>query len=198
MKLKRFLILGCIATAMTIISCSGDDGDDGIDGAKGPAGVNGIDGAQGPAGVDGTNGEDGNANVKKIVIDVTSLPTDSSVVEISVPELTAEVLQNNTLIFFLEVSDGSGFLAIPGGTSGSGKQYNVSVLASGKVYLLVSTFDGNAPINWSANTFKNLHITMIETSSLQGKSQEGVLANLKANGVDITNYHEVMQYLGLE
>ena len=198
MKLKSFLILGCITAVMTIISCSGDDGTDGINGIDGTNGTNGINGQDGADGTNGQNGTD--ASAQKIIVDISEVPGNISKIDIAVPELTDEILQNNTLIFFIESinPDGSIFIPVPGRVFELDRQFDI-YFHVGELTITVSDYDGFSLEDWIPGIFTNLHIALIKTSTLQGKNaQENVMASLKANGVDINNYHQVMHYLGLE
>ena len=201
-----------MATAMAFFSCSGDDGTDGVDGinglngADGIDGINGTDGINGADGVDGENGADGidgenGANAQRIIIDVSSIPEGQTSIQAPVPQLTNEILQNNILIFYLEIFDENipSFFPIPGGIIPLDRQFNISGIIPGGVYISISNYDGSdLSLGWVEGVFSNLHIILIETTVLQGKNQDDVMANLKANGVDTSNYHDVMSYLGLE
>ena len=187
-----------MAIAMTLISCSGDDGSDGVNGINGIDGTNGANGQNGANGVDGQDG----INAQKIIVDMSKFGSGETSLEIIVPELTNEVILSNTIIYFLEALGGDEttyYYAVPGRVEWLDRQFEIAALPGG-VIMHVSDFDGNNNLDsgWVPDIFSNLNITLIKNTTLQGKSQENVMATLKANGVDITNYHEVMQYLGLE
>ncbi len=231
MKLKVFVLLGCLLATMTFISCSGEDGAVGPTGPAGPTGGTGAPGNNGDNGIDcwdlnadgvnddaedingddkfdsldcqgqdGADGQNGNANVQKITIDVSQIAVDKRVVVLNVPEMTREVLQNHFPIFYLEAFDETApsYLTIPGGFTLIDRSYDVFYFPE-NVQLRISNFDRTDTngSGWTAD-WDFLHIVLIETSSLQGKSSKDLIKNLKAKGVNIEDYHEVMQYFGLE
>ncbi|MEM9647833.1 MAG: hypothetical protein AAF969_05080 [Bacteroidota bacterium] len=147
----------------------------------------------------GSDGQNSNFTAQKLEIDVSQVDTDLTQVNIAHPEITSELLQNSTLIFFLEDIEDNTFLAIPGRSDAQNRQYDV-VLAPGEVILGVSDYDGFNDYGWIEDSWDTLHITIItiDPDAINGKStQQDVLASLKLAGVDVTNYQEVMAHFGL-
>ena len=151
-------------------------------------------------GADGEPGADGNANVQKITIDLAPIGNNDTEHTFEVPELTAEFVSTHALLFHLEDTTHDRLLMIPGGTGNIGldRRYDVQIdPVDQELILLISQFDGN-PGGWQ-DWWEFLHITAIEYSALQNKGNySDPIKALKAAGVDINDYHAVMQYFGME
>lgn len=192
-------MLSCMAVTMgLIVSCSGEDGEQGVQGKDGPQGEQGPQGVQGEQ---GEPGEDGNANVQKLTWDLSQTPAGENIIPINVPEFTPEVLQNNTLIAHLEISDDtdSFYFLLPGRV----ETFDLDIgIQYGEDLLAVWIYNGDGTEGaWPAlpeGVSVTLHITMAEisTDALAGKNS--IEDELKNAGVDIANYLEVMKYYGLE
>jgi len=194
--LKKVFMLGCMAIAIGLItSCSGEDGEQGIQGEQGEQGIQGPQGEPGPAGADG------NANVQTLEWDLSQTPAGESVIPIIVPEFTPEVLQNNRLIAHLEINDGTDILyfLLPGRVEtydlDIGIQYGEELLG-----VWIYNADGTEGA-WPAlpeGISVTLHITLVEISTDAMAGKNSVEDELKKAGVNIADYHEVMEYYGLE
>ncbi|WP_421805564.1 collagen-like triple helix repeat-containing protein [Flagellimonas sp.] len=201
MKLKTIVMLG-LAMNLALVSCSGEDGEQGAQGLPGEQGPQGPQGAQGPQGEQGEAGQDGNANVSKLIYDFTldgnEPAPEQNIIEIDLPELTNEILTSYTLIFFLEDIDDNFYLAIPGRDFFNDRQFDIA-MTTGQLRLTVSDYDGwSFQFGWIPGLYERLHITMIEINPDTMGGKNSVANDLKSAGVDITNYHEVMEYYGLE
>lgn len=209
---------------------NGTDGTDGTNGADGADGADGQDGIAcwdlngdgvGNIAVGGDGGSededinddgvvdaldcqgpqgDSGPGAQRIVVDVTGIAVDDTAINLAVPELTQEIVDNYVLLFYL--TDGANYFPIPGSTNSefqaTNRQYNVSY-SVGNVDLLVSSFDGtDLTQGWVTGLFTELHVVLVETSSMGGKSQADVMASLKSAGVDTNDYHAVMKHYGME
>lgn len=214
MKTSKVLFFSSLLISSLFISCTGEDGEQGIQGepgdncweAPGVTDINNdgkidISDCIGTNGEDGEAGEDGNANVQKLTWDLSQTPAGESSIPIIVPEFTPEVLQNNTLIAHLEVSDDtdSFYFLLPGRVQAFGQDVAIYYTEEG---LLLSLYNPDGtPGNWPdlpEGVSVTLHITMVEISTNAMAGKNSVADNLKNAGVDIANYHEVMEYYGLE
>jgi len=215
MKLKKIFMLGCVAIATSlIVSCSGEDGEQGIQGepgencweAPGVTDINNdgkidISDCLGQDGEQGESGTDGNANVQKLTWDLSQTPAGESSIPIIVPEFTPEVLQNNTLIAHLEISDDTDtfYFLLPGRVLAFGQDVGIYYTEEG---LLLSLYNPDGtPGAWpqvDGGASIILHITMVEINPDATAGKNSVANDLKKAGVDIANYHEVIEYYGLE
>ncbi|MCK0159854.1 collagen-like protein [Allomuricauda sp. F6463D] len=196
MKTSKVLFFTCMIISSLIISCSGEDGEQGIKGKQGEQGIQGEKGPQGEV------GQEGNANVKKLEWDLSLLPAGESSIEFNVPEFTAVALQNNSLIAHMEFFNGVDthfYVLLPGRLQtlnlNFGIEYTEELLAL-RFYNADGT-DGLWPQIPNDYTVI-LHITMVEVNPDAMAGKNSVAQDLKSVGIDIANYHEVMQYYGLE
>ncbi len=213
-------MLGCMVTAMALISsCSGEDGKDGLNGTNG---TNGVDGATGPAGSDGIACWDLNANgvgdieedmngdefvdaldcqgpqgeagpaAQRIIVDTTGETPGATSIELDVPELTQAVLDTHIVLTY--ITDGSNFWSIPAAIPTA--FFNFDLVVRYEVGLIeIRELIGTG---WDPDLFPEVHIVLIETASMGGKSQADVMASLKAAQVDVNNYEEVKKFFGLK
>jgi len=223
----NFITCVIMAFAITLTSCSkdgdigpiGPSGQQGLVGPEGPAGQDGEDGealgvpgpqgepgATGPAGEDGTNGtdgEDGNANVIASSWLVADFPDDYSfsaaTVTISDSRITQDVLNNYTVLGYFSISDSySEVYAIPF-TEPLFRSFTMEQrMAIGEYKITemgnpdtVGTLD---PID---GFVRYVLIAPYELSLKTGDSNKHTINVMKENGVNLSNYHEVMDYLGM-
>lgn len=219
MKLQRIFMLGCMVLAIALVSCSGEDGDKGDKGDKGDTGAAST--VAGPAGADGINcwdldkdgvndasedvNDDGEFNAldcqgaqgvpgpsaQRIIVDTSTIPNTTNPVVLDM-DLTG-VFENFFPLTYIYSTTSTTYYAIPGTIE----------LINLHDFSIVYREDGititdNSGSGWFNPIFEEVHVLLIETTSLGGKSQADVMASLKANGVDTNNYKEVMQYFGLE
>ncbi|RKR15407.1 collagen triple helix repeat protein [Maribacter vaceletii] len=190
----KLLGLAFMTLSLTLTSC-GKDGDDGLDGAMGPAGAQGIAGQDGTNGTNGEDGEDGNANVKTIKIDASAW--EGSFESVDVSEITQPVLDNDAILAYM-LSQNSFYYAMPGTVDGG--VYNTRPYYKvGKFYVNFNNLDGTN-YSISAGDIVEVKLIIIEstessTSSKSGKSN--ARSQLLNAGVDVNDYHAVMDYYGL-
>ncbi|MEZ4808821.1 MAG: hypothetical protein R2819_00560 [Allomuricauda sp.] len=224
MKLQRIFMLACMVMSIALVSCSGEDGKDGADSTvPGPTGDAGDDGINcwdlngngtgdikpgqadnedinGDNKVDaldcqGMDGEQGVAgpSAERIIMITSGITAGTNPVSLDVPELTQAVLDTHVLLVY--ISDGAAtYYPVPGTFIIINQTYIFGVeYTTGNITLSEYTNKG-----WLHNLFNEVHIVLIETSSMGGKSQADVMASLKAHGVDTNNYKDVVKFLGLE
>lgn len=129
----------------------GDRGNNGPTGTKGPKGDRGDTGAQGPAGPRGAQGAPGIANVMYSEwIDPSSLSmTPDGRLEINVPKLTSEILdQGEVYVYLRNASNSSGTVYLVDGYTHSYWHFQYS-LGKGKIW--IETFE-SFPLNSSIQT----------------------------------------------
>ena len=146
-----------------ISSCSGEDG------------INGIDGVEGPAGLDG------NANVTSVLLENISFVAGDK--DLSVTELTQDILDNGVVIGYLRNSGESTWFALP--LSFGGFELFIQSIQLGSVTIR-SNYVGNGT---------DFRFVLIEANKSANNSS--VFTDLKEAGVDINNFNEVMDYYGL-
>ncbi|WP_146129851.1 hypothetical protein [Flagellimonas meridianipacifica] len=136
-------------------------------------------------------------SVKLLLFDLRDRPLGwSSIIEI--PELTKDVLQENTILFYLETEDTCLKLPVNNETLG----YTANVFKNiGKVYLTFKCIkDGVSNYTAPMCHLKSLKMLIIkpesfypERSSVYGRKKKYSIHNfLKANGVNIHDYEETL------
>jgi len=186
---KTMYVLMALIMVVTF-SCSPEDGVDGIDGAQGQ---------QGPAGQNGVNGQDGNANVQTFIFDISGVSGTSHLQSIS--ELTQDVIDNDVILGYV---NRNGFQYPLPAIKVQGT-YNIRTLykvGQYDIYFHLSS-NGNSH-SIAAGSLEELKIIIIESSvtkagnSSNTSKKQNIFNELKAAGVDVNNYNEVMNYYGLE
>ena len=194
--------MAVLCVAIALVSCSGEDGEQGLQGDPGPAGEQGIQGPQGEQGVPGEQGEpgepgeDGNANVRRFNISLEGY--SGSTFNIPFPnEVTAEDIDNSAFFFYVVRND----LKYPVPGLGPGGIFYVrvyfSVVENG-IYLEfedIPNFDAQVV---SEGYLQELILIVAEANVVGKSSQESVMSQLKAAGVDTSDYYAVAEYFGLE
>ena len=147
-------------------------------------------------GEDGINGEDGNANVRRFNISLEGY--SGSTFKIPFPdEVTEEDLDNSALFFYVVRDD----IKYPVSGMGPGAFFYVRVYYSfveNGIYLqFESVPDFNAQ-NVSEGYFQELIFIVAEANVVGKSSHTSVMSELKAAGVDTSDYHAVAEYFGLE
>lgn len=206
----KLLGMGLVLLALMFTSCA-KDGEDGMDGAMGPAGTNGIDGvdgtdgedgADGADGANGADGTDGNANVIASEWAVADFPDTWSFsqasVTISDPNITEEVLSTYTLLGYFSLSDSyTEIFAIPF-TESFLRSFTMQQKMAVGAYTItelgnLDTVDTIDPIDGF------VRYILIAPAPLSGKGGNSYSINgMQENGVDLSNYYEVMDYLGMD
>ena len=190
---------------------TGEDGEDGealgVPGPQGEQGEQGETGPAGPAGEDGENGEDGedgNANVISSSWLVADFPNNYSfsaaTVTINDSRITQDVLDNYTVLGYFSFSDSySEVYAIPF-TEPLFRSFTMEQrMAIGEYKITemgnLDTVDTIDPVDGF------VHYVLIANSTITLKSGENNLHTVNAmkdNNVNLSNYHEVMDYLGID
>jgi len=179
---------------VTAFSCSPEDGADG------------AQGAQGPAGQDGTNGEDGNANVQAYIFNNPAWGSASGMNIDMAGILTDEVINNDAILTYVKHSSTGTIGVIPGSVwNGNYRDYAVFLKDSSDPNpenITIVSLEMNGSFTPNANLWGIdwVKVVIIESSNTTAKSlgKQGVFNELKAAGVDINNYNEVMDYYGLD
>lgn len=223
--MKNFVKMGMLlfCAVMVMISCSGDDGEQGpqgpagIQGEQGPQGPtgpqgeqgepgpqgpagqdgadgqDGVDGQDGADGADGQDGADGNANVA--VYDISMNDFTGSIYDFVLP-VAIEQIPN--YIFFFYLKRNSTYYTVPGYLN-AGAQYMTLDFnesdATGKVRFFNSS--DNSQVNVGLGFFDFFRIVAVEFT-MGAKSGQTVIEEIKAAGVDTSDYHQVAAYFGLE
>lgn len=225
MKTSRLVNLAMLCLAITMVSCSGDDGERGPQGPKGDsiAGDPGADGSDGTncwdlngngmndtdedinndgnfnaldcQGADGTNGSDGNANVQAFTYDITFF-ADYSQLDLDLFNIV-DAPENYAYLFYIEEVGGTRY-SIPGNALALPINVHVETFLPNGILTIRFFSDLNdAPFVVPAGLFAKVIVVAIELTN-GAKNSDAPLADLKAAGVDTTDYNAVAAYLGLE
>ncbi len=200
MKLSKLFFLALMGLTMAFVSCSGEDGE------QGPRGEQGQPGDKGDPGTPGDSGADGSANAIQYFIQFEEDPGGKSSFEFDIPQITQDVLNDDTILFYFNVSVGDDIFhyLVPGlnhdGTFLVGANTEV-----GKVTFFCKDFDGNdfnLPVNQllgikmiiieSSNTGNNVNI-----STKSGQSKDNILVYLKTVGIDVNDYDALTAHFNL-
>nr|WP_321412649.1 hypothetical protein [uncultured Allomuricauda sp.] len=193
-------------SAVLVISCSAEDGEDGVTGPQGPQGEQGIQGEQGPQGEqgeagqdgqDGQDGEDGNANVQSQKFDVSSASGTSHAIATKL--LSKDILSDGLALAYLNTDEA--WYQIPNQRILNNDLSLIDVGTELKTELFTMYFlrDG-VPFTIGANSLNTVKIVVIPSTStnLLGKGKTAKTYNFERDNVDVGDYYEVMDYLGLE
>ncbi|MEO2050559.1 MAG: hypothetical protein ABGX00_02250 [Allomuricauda sp.] len=182
MKTIRIIALAMISMATLMLSCTGDDGETG---------------PQGPAGIDG---QDGNANVQAFSVDVSGWE-GGSILIFNIPDQLDK--SKYTFLFYLETQVGGLVFPVPGSSLEGGFNTSLFYLANDEdefgdaSILFIDNVDG-LPYDMAPNYFGKVLIVAIEIGTSAKNSNTDVLSELKAAGVDTSDYHAVSAYFGLD
>ena len=203
----KFLSTGLIILAIALTSCSKD-------GEIGPIGPAGQDGTNGTDGIDGV---DGNANVQSFRFQDPSWTTTSSslgIADLNIPEITYDIVNYGAIIGYINFgtisTNTSGYILTPvsnkhiNGYSGRWIIDSKSFPGSG-IFQFRLTKDDSSVIE-SLPPIYFAKVILINPSDMKttvgnGKNvsaQQSTLNELEAAGVNIEDYHAVMDYYGLE
>ena len=176
----------------------GPSGIDGIDGTDGTNGVDGNDGTNGTNGTNGTDGEDGNANVVSFTFDITAASGTSH----QLNNTTAAVyVEDGAVLAYVRAADtwyqvpnqrvftnGFSFIDIASEFVPNGNSY----------FFKLNFLREGAPLVIGAGELDELRLVLIGTNSSSGKSSDSALDKLYDAGIDLSDYHQVMEYYGLK
>jgi len=215
---KSLNFLFILFLSIAFVACEGPQGDPGPigpQGDQGPQGIQGSQGEQGPAGTDGTDGADGNANVQTYIYQSPSWNNTGAALDIDMADvLTDDILENDVILSYVKHTGRNMVASIPGAVwIGFYRNYAVFVGNSVSSDPGIFTFrivslemDGSftpnanlAPVDW----VKIIIIESTNTTTSTGNGrimspQEAIYDELKKAGVDINNYHDVLEYYGLD
>lgn len=203
MKAIKLLYMAMLCMAMALVSCSGEDGEQGLQGDQGPAGEQGIQGPQGSQGDQGEQGEqgepgepgeDGNANVRRFNISLEGY--SGSTFQVPMPtEVTQADIDNSALFFYLEKGDA--YFPLPG-TLGPSRYGAVRYVFD---FIYIDFFNPSldfATTPVQEGYYANLIVIVAESNIVGKNNQESLMNELKAAGVDTSDYHAMAKYFGLE
>ncbi|MFX0558555.1 hypothetical protein ACOCEA_17265 [Maribacter sp. CXY002] len=191
---------GLLLLMILFTSCTKE----GAQGDIGPIGPTGLNGANGVDGTDGTNGEDGvdgNANVTSMTFDVSAV--SGTFYDLLSYPLTVDQVENNVVLVYIKA--GNDWYQLPNQRilTGNLRIIDISTYMSGSggQYLFGLEFHRNGtPFALASGDLDTLKLVFIEeTSSTSGKSTTNSISQeLKDQGVDVSNYFQVMDYFYLE
>ena len=105
------------------------------------------------------------------------------------------------MLVYLEVSEleKSSFYHLPGTIIGLDIRLEYQY-TEGLFGLIAYNIDGTPTAfpEWAENISAILHIAMVEINSDSMAGKNSATNNLKSAGIDVANYHEVMEFYGLE
>ncbi len=214
--------MAMLCMAVSLVSCSPEDGQDGQDGAAGPQGIAGVDGADGIScwdlngngvgdaeedinddgnfdamdcqGADGVDGINGNANVLEFHYNL-ELEAPYSQLTRNLNTYLDEPL-NYAFLFYLDHETNLRY-SIPGHLYNNLYYARVHTnLSTGNLIVSFYGLDDTAYIV-PAGEYHQLVVIAIEITQT-GKTSENIMAELKAAGVDTSDYNQVAAYFGLE
>lgn len=188
--LKYLLIVLSSLSLIFIMNCEGPEGPTGPEGPQGPQGELGPEGPQGPP------GEDGNANVissEWIRLGDVASPADTSLIgrnytryHIPADQLTQEIIDGGTIIVYYQLL---GMITpLPYTLAGIGgdedKLITFAPFTPGRITILSQELDNTA---WPINLSTEFRYILIPSST-----------PAKQKLPDFNNYHETMDFYGLE
>ena len=193
MKLSKLFVLGLMAVAMAFVSCSGQDGEQGPKGDPGES-------IKGDPGTPGTPGADGSANAFTYDLVFESSPVGQSNFSLKVPQITQEVLEEDTILVYFAKGDAETVYPVPG-TSLDGT-VSIRVLMSLEA-LSFTVFDWNGnQIGLPPAQVDYVKLIIIENTGTEDAAakngSEAILAQLKAADVNVGNYQDVVNYFGIQ
>ncbi len=200
-KLSYFVFLFALAG---FVSCKGPEGPEGPTGAKGDTGATGVTGATGSTGATGANG---NANVKSIILlssDITWIEGDylgrtANTFALEDTLVNSNIINHGAVLGYCYLNEE--WYPLPftwESDDGSLRIYLTFTYSLNTISLYAYETDG--VMNPSAiEKYRFLLITDNTVMIGKGTSAENeILAKLSKNGVDINNYHSVMDYFSLD
>jgi hypothetical protein len=206
--LIKILKSGILMLVLIFVSCTKE----GPQGDIGPVGSSGINGTDGTDGDDGEDGQDGNANV---MVSDWFEPTESSF-SVNNPRtkalpiatnVSSNIMEDGVILVYYD-NDTNIYLLprhtyAPDGTTLKSVDSNIN-RASRAIYVTIRRSDSDLNTNeylWDPSGpayGKGVRFRyVIIPSNASGKSnKENSLKSLKEAGVDINEYHSVMDYFG--
>lgn len=190
--MKQTNYFSVLIAIVLLFSASCKKGDEGPQGAVGPQGTDGANGAKGATGQTGATGPAGTANVLYsdwiIAKNFRDTTTDNSLLRIAdlpAPKLTAALLNNATMLIYLDF--GGGVYTLPYTNYAGGKLNIISFLPRvGKFIITRFTADNSHSVPLST-LLKYRYIII----------PGGIKATALAKQLDIKNYESVKKYYGI-
>jgi len=196
-KLGNLLL---VLALLGLFACEGPEG------PQGPAGPAGATGPQGPA---GPAGADGNANVTIVSLlydDITwtagsYLGRAANVFSFTENGVNQDIIDHGTVLGYCYVAWEGIWYPLPftwENLSGISRQYVLFGYTLNTI--TIYAYETSGVLDPSAITeYRFLLITDNTVTAAKGESaEEAIIAKLKKEGVDISDYYEVADYFGLE
>lgn len=180
--------MAMLCMAISLVSCSGEDGEKGIQGEQGEQGVPGPKGDQ---------GEPGNANVFQTVYPIAS-DFSSHFIEEELP-VDLQSFEDYSFLFYIRNKSGIVY-SIPGPLDKNSHYSRVFYVENSSLFA-INFYDqlDDSPYAITAGDYTDVIVISIEytPSTLKGNEQ-GIYSELKEAGVDTADYNAVAAYFGLE
>jgi hypothetical protein len=165
MNCKTLLALLFLVNSL-ILSCKGPEGDPGPTGPAGPTGSTGVQGEK---------GETGNANVHAYTFRKQKLTQDISL-ELSVPAITTEILENGLILGYFRVN--AMWYTLPYYYS-SAYHIDVARITEGKYFIKPSY------------NLADIDIRIVIAPATSN-------TEMRVSGIDFSDYTKVKEYYGLK
>lgn len=198
-NLRGFAVLVVSIACMMVAGCEGPEGPTGPQGAQGPQGE------QGEQGPEGLQGEDGNANVVSIILpdsivaweEGSYLGKTSSVYSFTAEEVDQDIIDHGIVLGYFNLF-GDAWYQMPWSwenNAGTSRQYILHTWKLNEITLYA--YDSSGTINPDVTEWRFMLITD-NTDMAKSTSKDHIINKLESEGVDVSNYYEVMDYYGLE
>ncbi len=184
-----------------LVACEGPEGPEG---PKGDTGDTGVAGPTGPAGEDG---QDGNANVKIINllgVDITWIEGEylgrpANIYSLANNAVNDDIINSGTVLGYCYLYEEWYHLPLTWeDVDGSVRQYIVHTYSPNTITLYAFQTGGTLDPTGAVEEYRFMLITDNTVTGNKGTSAEAeILLKLTEAGVDVNNYHEVMEYFGI-
>ncbi|QLG44931.1 collagen-like triple helix repeat-containing protein [Costertonia aggregata] len=197
MKITTYSIVFVLGAALFLSSCSAEDGEDG---AMGPQG---IQGEQGPAGQDGADGQDGVDGTPTIISSdwfdsVFSSDAFSSTFDVPDDRISDEVMNSGYVLVYGQLNINRAIVPLPY-TLGN-QTYSFQLEPENTNFRgirLSASTDGQNRENF--NYFDRFRYVIFPPNTGTSKTTaKNSIQFLKNSGVDIFDYEQLADYLGIE
>jgi hypothetical protein len=205
----KLMNLAILVAFIGFVSCEGPEGPEGPAGPKGDkgdTGATGADGADGADGATGADGQNGNANVKTINLlstDITWTEGDylgrvANTFTLTNDAVNADIIDHGVVLGYCKLAVWYQLPFTWESNDGSSREYVLHNYELNKITLIA--YETNGVLSPDAITeYRFLLITDNTITGGKGASSDkDILSKLFKNGVDVSNYYEVMDYFGLD